>query len=428
MSLLIRNATIATQNDSRDIIRGDILADGERISRVGPGIKERADEEIDAAGMIAIPGLVNAHSHVSMTLMRGYGEDMDLHSWLERKIWPAEARQTKEQTEAAALLAFCEMIRGGTTSFSDMCVFDTAEIFKAASALGMRGLISRTLIDFGDPARLKAQLEGLERSLTHRGINLTPCVSAHAPYTCSEEALIQAKGMARKKGLRFQIHVSETRKEIFDTLRKRGKYPYEYLESIGLMDKDSIFVHGGWLTRREMALAGKSGVSVASCPVSNLKLATGGIAQLVELDSLGANVCLGTDSAVSNNSLDMFQSMKMATLLQKHHYWKADIMGAQKAFDFATLNGAKAIGMECGAIAPGMLADIVLLEQTSNMIPAHDIPANIVYSAGPQNVRHVIIAGKTVLRDRRIIGVDEGALIRAAERLALDVAGSGSSR
>ncbi len=411
--MLIRNATIVTQNAERQIAKGDILIEGGKISELGQ-IDGEAD--IDALGMIAIPGLVNTHAHVAMTLMRSYGEGLPLHKWLEEKIWPAEKEQTPEDVKAASDLAFCEMIRGGTTSFAEMSIHDTKPVFESAQKAGLRGIITRAAIDFCDPS--KDALGPTLPNLDYGTQMLAPSVGTHAPYTCSKELLVKSKELAREKKLKYQIHVSETRKEVFDILDKTGSYPFEYLDSIGLMDEDSIFVHGGWLTKREIALAGKKGISLSSCPVSSLKLATGGIAQLTELDAAGVNVCLGTDSAASNNSLNMFESMKFAALLQKHHYWKADIIPEQKIFDFATINGANALGLNSGSIEIGKAADIVLLEPGPNMSPGNDILADLVYAAGPQNVRDVIVNGNILMQNRKLLTTEEESVIEKARELA----------
>ncbi len=422
MSIIIKNATIITQNDQREIIKGDIRIDGNSISEIGEKIESNNPEYlIDATGKIAIPGLINAHTHVGMTIFRGYGEDLPLHRWLEEKIWPIEARQTAKDAGIAARLSFCEMIKSGTTSFAEMCLHDTHGIFSAANEVGMRGIISRGIMDFNHPQWIPKIMREIESSLQYSGDTLLPSVSAHAPYTCSEELLLKTKELAKRKKLKYQIHVSETRKEIFEILNKTGKYPYEYLDSIGLMDSDSIFAHGGWLTKKEMVLAASRNLNVASCPISNMKLATGGICQISELDKAGATVTLGTDGAASNNSLNMFETMKMAALLQKHHYWKADVISNQRILDFATINGAKALGVNGGSLSKGKLADIVLLERGPNMFPEHDIVANIIYAAGPQNVSDVIINGKVVMQERKILTVNEGEVIRAADELAKEI-------
>jgi 5-methylthioadenosine/S-adenosylhomocysteine deaminase len=421
MPILIKGATIVTQNEKREMLKGDILIEEDRISQVSEGIDEKGDVVIDASGKIAIPGLVNTHTHMAMTLFRGYGEDLPLQRWLEEKIWPIEAKQTPEDAGVAAQLAFCEMLRGGTTSFVEMCIHDTKHMFKAAAKAGMRGIIAHGVLDLGDASKEEELLRRARSVLEYQDGLVKASIAAHAPYTCTEELLVKTKELAKENGLKYQIHVSETRKEVFDTLKKTGKYPYEYLDSIGLMDSDSIFVHGSWLTRKEIELAGKRGMSMSSCPVSSLKLATGGIAQLTELDKAGANVCLGTDSVASNNSLNMFETMKMAALLQKHHYWKADAIRTQRLFDFATLNGAKALGSDGGSITEGKPADIVLLEKGPNMRPEHDVIANLVYAAGPQNVTDVIIGGRPVMRERAILTLDEAAVMEKADGLARDI-------
>ncbi|MBU1165897.1 amidohydrolase [Candidatus Micrarchaeota archaeon] len=417
MSILIKDATIITQNNSRDQLQADIFIDGNIISKIGKNLNDKSDETIDAGGKIAIPGLVNTHAHVAMTLFRSYADDLPLKQWLEQKIWPAEAKQTSKDVEISSKLAFCEMIRGGTTSFVEMCIHDTKPIFKAANEIGMRGIIAQAALDFGDHSKSKDVMNKIKPTADYAVGNINASIAAHAPNTCSEELLIKTKELADQKHLLYQIHVSETRQEVFDILKTKGKYPVEYLDSIGIADKNSIFIHCGWLTKHEISLLGNNSVTVSSCPVSNLKLATGGIAQLTELDKSGALVTLGTDSAASNNSLSMFESMKFAGLLQRHHYWKSDVITAQKIFDFATINGAKALGINGGSIEAGKLADIVLLEPGSNLRPRNDLLAHLVYSGGPQNVSDVIIDGKIVLRNRKMQTIDEEKLYSEVESM-----------
>lgn len=393
----------------------DILIQGDKIQIVGEFPKSKADVIIDASKKLVIPGLVNTHTHVAMTLFRGLGEDLPLHQWLSEKIWPLESKQTPKQISIASELAFCEMIRSGTTSFAEMCLFDTKPVFDAAKKFGIRGVISRGALDNFDSKVAKNLLSEIKSTLQYSTPLLKTSISAHAPYTCSEEYLIKTKELAKKHSLLYQIHVSETRKEVFDIQKRTTKFPFEYLDSIGLMDENSLFVHGGWLTKREIALAGKRKINFSTCPVSNLKLATGGIAQIYELDNCGVNVTIGTDSVASNNSLNMFESIKFASLLQKHHYWKADIMKSSKFLDFATINGARAIGFDCGSISKGKLADLVLLEKNANLVPSNDNISNLIYSASPSNVSDVIIGGKQILCDRKFLLVDETEILDAAE-------------
>lgn len=410
MSILIQNALLVTQNTDREIKQGDIFIENEKISSIGKNLKEKAEIVIDAKSKIAMPGLVNTHTHVAMTLLRGVGEGLPLQQWLKEKIWPAEAKLTKEQVHQGALLGICEMLRSGITCFNEMYVTGLDEIATACEKVGIRVAIARGMFDLLPGRSIENEFKDAKNFVQKWKGNkfIQPAVSCHAPCTCSKELLIKAKEFANKEKLKFHMHVSETRKEIFDCLNKTKKYPLEYLDNLGLLDENSIFAHASWVTKREISLAGKKKLNIATCPVSNLKLATGAICPVREYHAAGANVTIGTDSAASNNSLNMFESMKLASLLQKHRYWKADVLPAQAFLDFATINGAKALGINSGSLEPGKLADIVLLDgKMPNLNPKHDLVANLVYSAGPQNVTDSIINGKLIMQDRKILTIDE---------------------
>ncbi len=417
MSILIKNATVITQNTNRDIIDNcDILIVNNKIEAIGKSIKEKADIAIDASGKIVMPGLINMHTHVSMTLLRGLGEDLPLQEWLTKKIWPVEAKLTNKNVYNGSMLGICEMLRSGVTCFNDMYLVGVDEIAKASIETGVRGSLSDTVITNLD--------HNLDRTISFakkwKGKNelVTPHISCHSIYACSEGAILKAKEFAVKEKLKFHMHISETRKEIFDCLEKTKKYPIDYLGDLGLLDENTILAHAGWVTKREIALAGRNKATIVNCPISNLKLATGGICQITEFDHQGANVCLGTDGAASNNSLNMFETMKMSSLLQKHHYWKADILPTQRILDFATINGATALGINAGSIEKGKLADIILLDgRAANMLPRNDLISNIVYSAGPQNVTDVIINGKIVMRERVIQTVDEEKIVERMKNI-----------
>ncbi|MEM4359615.1 MAG: amidohydrolase [Candidatus Bilamarchaeaceae archaeon] len=415
--ILIKDATIVAEK----IFKGDILIVENRIEEIGKNIEERTEETIDARGKIAIPGLVNTHTHIAMTLLRGYGEDLPLHEWLQKKIWPAEARLSAKDVRWGSLLGIIECIKSGVTAFNDMYIYYVEETVKAALEAGIRISVPRAMFDLVPGRETKKELSAATEFVKKwKGTNdlVIPIVSCHAPYTCSEELLINAKELANREGLKFHIHLSETRKEVFDILNTKRKYPFEYMDSLGLVDENSIFAHAGWVTTREIALAGKKGASISHCPVSNLKLAIGGICPISEFDAAGANVTIGTDSAASNNSLNMFESMKIAALLQKHQYWEADAIPLRKIFEFGTKNGARALGLNSGGIEKGKLADIVLLERSSNLLPEYDLVANIVYSGGPQNVSDVIINGKIVMKDKKVLTLDEEAINEEAKGAA----------
>ncbi len=419
MSILIKSATVITQNANRDIIDNcDILIDGHQISGIGRQLNETEtgnpapDTIIDAKGKIAIPGLINAHTHAAMTILRGYGEGLPLERWLKEKIWPAEAKLTGEQVYYGTLLGASEMARSGVTSFMDMYITGLDEMAKACEQVGVRAGLSDAVIDL--PGHNVKRALAFAKKWKKSSL-ITPHIACHSTYACTEDMLAAAKEAANKENLKFHIHVSETRKEVFDCLGKTKKYPVEYLDSLGIVDSNSILAHASWVTKREIALASRKKATIVNCPISNLKLATGGICPVREYYAQGANVCIGTDGPASNNSLNMFESVKLSALLQKHHYWKADVMQAQAFLDFATINGAKALGINAGSIEKGKLADIVLLDGSSvNLNPKYDLVSNIVYSANPGNVCDVMVNGKHILQNRKMATIDEQKLVNLA--------------
>lgn len=398
MDILIKGATIATQNSEREILKSDIFIKENKIEEISKSLNYSADVKIDATKMLVIPGLINCHSHVSMANLRGLGEDLPLHEWLTKKIWPAEAKLSGAQIFSGATIGTQEMIRSGITAFNDMYLKNLSEIADAVIQSKIRGFLSRSLIDLipghESDSEWKESIEFTQKWKNHPFI--TPVVSAHSIYATSEDLIIKAKNYAHKNKLKFHIHVSETRKEVFDCLSKHGKRPLEYLDFLGVLDKDTILAHASWVTKKEIKLVGKAGATIVNCPVSNLKLATGGICQIREYDEENANVTLGTDGPASSNSLNMFETMKFASLMQKHHYWKADAVSVQRIFDFATINGAKALGLNSGSIEEGKLADVVLIDSKAPNMSGENILANLVFSAHPGNVKKVIVDGKII--------------------------------
>lgn len=418
MSVLIKDLLIVTQNSKREIFEGDILIKENKIQEIKKEINEKADLVINGKGKIAIPGLINTHTHVAMTLFRGYGEGLDLHNWLTTKIWPAEAKLTPEAVSHGTLLGCMEMISSGTTSFNEMYLLGLDEIAQSCEKIGIRSTVALGMFDKIPGHSLKDELKNSNSFIKNwkNSSLITPAIACHAPYTCSEELLIKGKELATKENLKFHIHASETRKELFDTLKETKKRPFEYLDSLGLIDSNSIFAHASWVSKREIKLAGDKSLSISHNPVSNLKLATGGICPIYEYHYAGANVTLGTDGAASNNSLDMFESLKFTALLQKHKYWNSAILSAQKLFDFATINGAKALGLNSGSLEKGKLADIVLLDAKSpNMVPSHDLISNLVYSCNSSNVTDVIINGKLILENKEFKTINKEEIYENVE-------------
>ncbi|HUK28193.1 MAG TPA: amidohydrolase [Candidatus Acidoferrales bacterium] len=427
-STLVKNCSwIVTQDKNRSVLRDAsiLIRDGkiEQIGRVGGS----AEVEIDGHGKVALPGLINAHTHLSMVLFRGYADDMVLQDWLQKKIWPLEAKLNAEACYQGALLGSAEMIMSGTTTFMDM-YFYMEDVAKAVKESGLRALLSYGMIDLYDSAKAKAERKKSEEFFNFLQKLNTPrirfAVAPHAPYTCSAETLIWAKEFAEKNDIPIHIHIAETRKEQADSQKQHGARVIEYLDKIGALSKKTVGAHCVWLTKSEVSLMAKAGASVTHCPVSNMKLASGGVAPLPEMFDAGIAVSLGTDGAASNNTLDMFETMKVCALLHKAHRWDPTVLNAQKTLDLATIDGARALGMEpeIGSIEVGKRADIILLNlNRPNMTPIYGpetVVSDIVYSAASGNVDTTIVDGNLLMQDRQLKTVDLGKTLNSAQELA----------
>jgi 5-methylthioadenosine/S-adenosylhomocysteine deaminase len=423
MSILIRNVDALTQNKGRDVLRGvDIFIDGRRIKKIGRNLKEKAEFKVDGKGKLAVPGLINTHTHVAMTLFRGYADDAVFWEAWPKKVWPREAKLKADDVCWGSLLGCLEMIKSGTTCFADMYFF-MDETARAVKESGMRANLSHGMIDSGDAKKREKELgvgERFVRDYNNTAYGKIQCsFGPHAPYTCSKELLKKTAELAEKYDALVQIHVSETRKEVFDSIKQFGKRPVEYLDSINFLSERIIAAHCVWLTERETKILGEKGVKVSYNPVSNMKLASGGVAPIPQMLENGVCVTFGTDGAVSNNSLNMLETMKVGALLQKAHLWDARVLNAQEALDFATLNGARALRIDAGSIEEGKLADVFLVElKASNLLPANNVLSNLIYSSNPSNVSDVIIDGKLVMEDRKILTVDEEKVFDGAQKAA----------
>jgi len=424
MSVLIKNCTILTQDSKRRILKGDILVEGDRITKVGGSTTARAEHKIDGTGKLALPGFLNCHTHAAMSLLRGYAEDMELQDWLLKKIWPAEKKFSEKSVYAGSLLSCLEMIKGGTACFNDTYFF-MDEVARAAQKSGMRASLGYSMIDMGDEKKRKSEFEIEEKFIrSWKGKErVSVWVAPHAVNTCSEELLIKSRELAKKHGAGIHIHVSETRGEVFKTLKETGKRPVDYLNSLGILGKKTLAAHCVWVTKSEISVLAKTGTSVCTNPVSNMKLAGGGAAPLPDMLEAGVNVCLGTDGPASNNSQSMLESMKFCDLLQRNMRWDPCALKTQDVLDFATRNGAKALGLNSGSIEAGKLADIILIDlKAPNKAPVHSPLANIVYSCNDGNVTHSIINGKLVMEDRKVLTLDEEKVIENAQKEAERIA------
>lgn len=404
--ILIKNTTILTQNAQRQIIKnGAILIEGSKIMDIGASAKlekkyaKAKKKTIDGRGRVLIPGLINAHAHSAMTLLRGYADDLSLQTWLTEKIWPAEAKLKAADIYRGTKLACEEMRRSGTTTFFDM-YWQPEAVIKAAQESGLRGFIGPLIIDLGSVNIGPEQIEQTYKKLKPKVsdfIKIT--VAPHSIYTVSKETLIWCKQFADRENLLIHIHLSETEEEVANCVKAHGCRPVEYLEQIGFLGGNVMAAHSCWLSDEEIKILAKRGVNIAHCPTSNLKLVSG-VMPLGKLLKAGVNVCLATDGPSSNNNLDMFEEMKIAALIHKWNEKNPEAASAQTILDLATINGAKALKMDkqIGSIDIGKKADIVMINfEKAHLRPCFNPVSHIVYAVQGGDVEQVIVGGKVLL-------------------------------
>lgn len=430
MEKIIYNARIITLNPQMEIIPNGYLRIREgKIAEIGNtetlgSLSDETVEYTNAEGMFLMPGFINTHTHLPMTMLRGYADDLPLHKWLTKHIFPAEARLvTPENVRIATRLALVEMIKSGTTCFNDMYFFEDI-IAEEAKKAGIRGVLNESVIDF-PTASFKTPDEGLRLSeaLIQKWEGdpiIRPSVTTHSPYTCSKETLQKAKKLADKHHTLLQIHVSETRKEMEDITAQKGMPPAEYLYSIGILGHNVIAAHGVWLNPHEIGLFAQTGTSIGHCPKSNLKLASG-IADTDTYMKAGITVGIGTDGTASNNTLDMVEEMRFAALLPKVTHYDPEAVDARTALKMATYNGAKAIGLEkiTGSLETGKSADLILVHaDASNMQPVYNEYSAIVYAMNSKNIRHSMVNGEWIMRNREVLHIDKEEALEGIKRIA----------
>lgn len=428
-SLLVRNGTLVTQDGSRKVVHGDLYAEDGRITHVGKvaGRKE-ADRTLDATGQVVLPGLVNLHTHLAMGLFRGFGDDLPLETWLRERIWPAEDKVEERHMRAGADLGLLEMVRGGTTSFLDMYWMEESVVAPACRAAGVRGWLGEGMIDRTTPkGEPHPKLKGVERFAKAlkdaKDPLLTHCPSPHATYTCTKETFAEAARISNEVGVPLHTHCSETRQEVYDVQGASGQRPVAYLQAAGALTDRTVLAHCGWITKGEVGDIAAAKAAVAHCPASNLKLATGGVAPVPELHAAGAKVGLGTDGSASNNVLDLFQTMKLAALVQKQHRWDPTVLPAQRVLDMATRDGADALRRpDLGRLEPGATADLILVDfRRPHLVPVHDAVSHLVYAANAGDVSATVVHGKVLMAEGRVETMDEAKVLAAAQQAADDV-------
>ncbi len=433
---LIHNALVLTlEPGAAPLPDGFVAVKGSKIAAVGsasssgPPCKTlpSASRTLNARGGLVLPGLVNTHAHLPMVWFRGLADDLALKKWLHDFIFPAEAGWLDaDKVYWGTLLAAAELIRGGVTTVADG-YFYAAEVRRALAAAGLRGVAAQGVVDFLAPGvpdprdNLRVAADFLESGGNFAPAGITSTIFCHSPYTCGPETLQQAKALTRERGLPLFIHLAETRQEVKEVYKQRGCTPAAWLERLGVLDELTVAVHAVWLTPEDRDLLARRQVKISHCPESNLKLAAG-VAPIPELLARGVTVGLGTDGAASNNNLDLFGEMAMAARL--HKVWQHDptCLPAAQIVALTTREGARVLGLEekTGVLAPGREADLIIVDlDQAHLTPMYDPYSHLVYAARAADVRHVMAAGRWLLKDKELVTLnwpDIARRIRMASR------------
>ena len=414
MSILIKNVL------HQDKLT-DILIEGNRIARIASGISAPAGAEVlDGTDKAIIPGFINTHTHASMTLFRGYGDDLPLMTWLEDYIWPVEAQMTAHDVYVGARLACLEMLRSGTTCFLDMYMHPL-ETAKAVEEMGLRAHLSYTLFDQGNAERAeldrKRSYEYFDR-FKEFSDRITFTLGPHAIYTVSGEQLQFCHQFAVEHNVKIHLHLSETKGEIDECVRQHGLTPVRYLEKLGILSEHLVLAHVVWIDDEEMDLLAKYNVSVVHNPASNLKLASGYAFKYEEMKRRGIRIGIGTDGCSSSNNLDMVVAMKLASFLGKGWRFDSTACKADDIFASATSVGADILGIPAGRVEEGALADVCLVDlNTPELVPLNSLTSNLVYAtSGSSCVDTVIVDGRILMRDKYVPGQE--AIIAEAREVA----------
>ena len=414
MSILIKNVL------HQDKLT-DVLIEGNRIARIAESISAPAGAEVlDGTDKAIIPGFINTHTHASMTLFRGYGDDLPLMTWLQDYIWPVEAQMTTHDVYVGARLACLEMLRSGTTCFLDMYMHPL-ETAKAVEEMGLRAHLSYTLFDQGNAERAeldrKRSYEYFER-FKEFSDRITFTLGPHAIYTVSGEQLQFCHQFAKEHNVKIHLHLSETKGEIDECVRLHGLTPVRYLDKLGILSEHLVLAHVVWIDDEEMDLLAKHNVSVVHNPASNLKLASGYAFKYEEMKRRGIRIGIGTDGCSSSNNLDMVVAMKLASFLGKGWRFDSTACKADDIFASATSVGADILGIPAGRVEEGALADVCLVDlNTPELVPLNNLTSNLVYAtSGSSCVDTVIIDGRILMRDKYVPGQE--AIIAEAREVA----------
>ena len=430
-SILIRNGTIVTMDDNNSIVRGDLLIRDGRIAEIRETIAVDADEMIDANGCAVLPGFIQTHIHLCQSLFRGAADDLSLIDWLKKRVWPMEAAHTKESIRASAQLGIAELLKGGTTCALTMeTVRHTEEVLRVVDATGFRATVGKCMMDKGadvPPALNEETRKSINESVDlieawHGRANgrIRCCFAPRFAVSCTRELLAEVAKLARDRGVMIHTHASENKGECEIVERESGQRNITYLDSLGISGAHVLLAHCIHLNDEEMGLLARTGTNVAHCPSSNLKLGSG-VARVTEMLAQGISVSLGADGAACNNRLDMFTEMRTAALLQKAFHGP-EALPAGRALRMATIDGARAMGLEneIGSLEIGKRADVIVVEldQIHSSPRTSDVVSSLVYSAQPADVRSTIVDGQMLMRDGKLLTLNEADVVAEANSAA----------
>ena len=430
---VIHNGLVITVNSDFDIIENGVICISNgtihRIEARVPGTPlPEAKEIIDADGGIIMPGLVNTHTHLPMTLFRGLADDLPLARWLDEFIFPCEAKYlTPETVRLGSLLACAEMMLSGTTTCCDGYFFED-DVASAIYESGIRGILGQGVIDVPAPGvpdpsdNIENAVRFVEKWLEVSHL-ITPSIFCHSPYTCSEATLKKAKAASDSKALVFQIHAAETKNEFARIQTEHHMTPVKYLDRIGILDENTLMVHGIWLDDDDIDIISKRRSTVSHNPQSNMKLASG-IAPVPSLLTAGVTVGLGTDGCASNNDLDLFREMDTAAKLHKVNLMDPTVMDAKTVLKMATIDGAKAIGLEkyVGSLEPGKQADVIIIDTDKpHLVPMYNPVSHLIYTSQGSDVRDVMVAGRILVRNKNLLTLDLEDILERVTRFSRSI-------
>ena len=421
--ILVKNGLLVTMNNRHDIMRADIMIEGRLIKKIESSISESVDEVFDASGYIILPGFIQTHVHLCQTLFRNLADDLSLLEWLEKKIWPFEGNHTPETLRFSARLGLAELVKSGTTTIMDMGTVNHQEIvFEELAASGIRAFAGKTMMDFGKlPASLKETTKSsidtsialLKKWHNYDMGRLRYAVAPRFALSCSDELLRESGKLAREYGTLLHTHASENRSEV-ELIRKRfGVNNIMLFEKLGLADSNLCLAHCIWSDEDERTLLKEKNIKVLHCPSANLKLGSG-IAPIPDYLQRGITVSLGADGAPCNNNMSAFNEMRLAALIQKPLHGPQS-MPAKQIVHMATTGGASALGIqnETGSLEEKKLADMIFIKDSQvHSIPYENIFSKLVYSVNSSDVHHVMVNGRWLLRERRLLFIDEEQLVR----------------